>query len=119
MTKRLVYNGKSFGFVETADAVPPPVGQQPRLPQKAAYGHRGMPHRLRNMRMVSTAGNSYRPGALLDLGLDQCRYTIHGKTMCGAKCVSGTSWCEEHARVVSRGKIAFDSVRMRSLGGKN
>lgn len=103
MSKRLVFNGKAFAFVETADGAAPAVGQVPRLPQKAAYGHRGLPHRLRDMRMVSNKGNGYRPGPLLDLGLDQCRYTIAGKTMCGAKCASGKSWCDEHARVVSRG----------------
>lgn len=102
MSKRLVYNGKTFAFVDVPDSIAPAVGQSPRAPQKAAYGHRGMPHRLRNMKLVSTAGNGYRPGQLLDLGPDQCRFTIHGKTMCGAKCGSHPSWCDEHRQLVSR-----------------
>lgn len=102
MSKRLVYNGKAFAFVETSDPVAPAVGQAPRAPQKAAYGHRGMPHRLRHLKPISTAGNGYRPGPLLDLGPDQCRYTIHGTTMCGAKCGRHPSWCDEHVQVVSR-----------------
>lgn len=102
MSKRLVFNGKGFAFVETADLAAHVVGQQPRAPQKAAYGHRGMPHRLRNLKPFNTGGNGYRPGPLLELGPDQCRFTIHGSTMCGAKCVSHPSWCDEHRRVVSR-----------------
>lgn len=100
--KKLVYNGKAFAFVETSEPTPPIVGDRPRAPQKAAYGHRGMPYRLRNLRPISTGGNGYRPGPLLELGPDQCRYTIHGKTMCGAKCTSHPSWCDEHTRIVSR-----------------
>ena len=118
MGKRLVYNGKAFTFIDVPDPVAPTIGQAPRAPQKAAYGHRGMPYRLRNLRPISAKGNGYKPGPLLDLGTDQCRYTIAGKTMFGAKCGSHPSWCDEHAQICSRGKIAFDSVRMQSLGGR-
>lgn len=46
----------------------------------------------------SKEGNNYKPGSLLELGGDQCRYTInaHG-LMCGKR---GFPWCETHQKNV-------------------
>lgn len=112
--KRLVFNGKAFAFVETFDPVAPPVGDVPKNPQKVKL-RRVRPERLALMKPITNDGNGYRPGPLIDLGPDQCRYTLKGKTMCGAKCGSHSSWCEAHAAVVFRGIHAFDSVRMKEI----
>jgi hypothetical protein len=44
--------------------------------------------------------NGYKPGPLVELGLDQCKYTIHGDTMCGCKTMPHASWCEAHRAIV-------------------
>ena len=93
--KRLVYTGKKFEFVETADAPLPPeeLPRRPatmsRLPKKRTL-RRLSPFRLDGV------PNGYRPGHLLELGHDQCRYTLPDGLMCGAK---GFPWCPHHAAV--------------------
>jgi hypothetical protein len=110
--KRLVYNGTRFAFVETADTVPPPAGDMPRRPQKAAYGHRGLPYRLRDLKPITSGGNGYKPGKLVDLGPDQCRYDIRDGIMCGAK---GYPYCEHHHAICHTGKFAWDSERSKRI----
>lgn len=110
--KRLVYNGSRFDLVECGDTAPPQLMALPRAPQKAAYGHRGMPYRLRSLKPVSSTGNGYKPGPLLDLGPDQCRYTIAPGIMCGA---NGYPYCEHHHALCYTGKVAWRSVRMKRV----
>lgn len=113
MSRRLVYTGKRFEFVETSETVAPVLADLPRKPQKAAYGHRGLPYRLRDLKPVSEGGNGYRPGPLLDLGPDQCRYEIRPGIMCGGK---GYPWCDCHRAVCYTGKVAWTSRRAKGLG---
>lgn len=110
--KRLVYNGAKFAFVDTADLSAPRLMDLPRSPQKAAYGDRGMPHRLRSLKPVSSTGNGYKPGLLVDLGSDQCRYVLESGLMCGAK---GYPYCEHHHALCYTGKVAWRSVRMKRV----
>jgi hypothetical protein len=109
--KKLIYNGTRFAFVETVEPVAPRLMDMPRAPQKAAYGHRGLPYRLRDFRPVGD-GNGYRSGPLIDLGPDQCRYTIRDGIMCGAK---GYPYCEHHHAICHTGKVAWASVRMKRI----
>lgn len=113
--KRLIYNGKIFVFVETFDREAPALGDKPRMPQKASVRPRIRSERLARLKMVDDRGNGYRPGTLLDLAPDQCRFTIRGKTMCGAKCGGHPSYCDHHAAVCQRGRVAWDSVRMKEM----
>lgn len=109
--KRLVYNGTRFAFIDTPDIPAPQLLATPRAPQRAAFGHRGMPYRLREFRPIGN-GNGYRPGPLIDLGPDQCRYSIREGVMCGAK---GYPYCEHHHGVCHTGKVAWNSARMKGL----
>lgn len=95
--QRLIFTGKVFEFRETAN---PQAPQQPRpvTPQRRRLTY--IPNRLADFRPISSAGNGYKPGKLLDLGKDQCRFTIRDKVMCGAKVMGLTSWCQEHDDVV-------------------
>lgn len=48
------------------------------------------------------AHTNYRPGKFIDLGHDQCRWTVSDETgtMCGAKTITGrnsSSYCADHA----------------------
>ena len=94
--QRLVYNGKRFAFVETAD---PPKPQE-ELPRRPATASR-LPKKRTLRRLVpfrlDGVPNGYRPGHLLELGHDQCRYTLPDGLMCGAR---GFPWCPHHAAVV-------------------
>ena len=92
--KRLVFNGKTHEFRETADLTVPVVEQVPRQPQRATFRREGLPHRLREFRPISDVGNGYKPGKLVDLGPDQCRYIMADGNMCGAR---GYSYCPVHA----------------------
>lgn len=112
--KRLVYNGKQFVFVETSAYGPPSIGATPRKPQKAHGRPRIISERMADFRPLKVH-SGYRPAPLLDLGPDQCRYTIRDTIMCGNKCEGGSSWCSDHAAVCYRGRVAWDSVRMQSL----
>jgi len=93
--KRLVYQGaaKGFQFVETAET-PAVVADQPRGTQRVRLWVR--PMRMDHFKPVSMKGNGYRPGKLLDLGPDQCRYTLDDGNMCGRK---GFPWCPHHHRL--------------------
>ena len=93
MTLRLVFTGKQFEFRETKDATQPPSGDMPKLPQRRNL----KPARLDGFKPLRSSGNGYRPGKLLDLGPDQCRFTLSTGLMCGAK---GAPWCQDHRAVV-------------------
>ena len=99
--KRLVYNGKAFEFRDAPDPARYEEAK-PRRPQKAAFGHRGMPYRLRDFQPLSSDGNGYRPGPLVELGPDQCRWTLRDGLMCGARCKY--PYCEDHARQAHGGR---------------
>lgn len=92
-SRNLVYTGKRFEFRD-GHAPQPPSEAVPRVTQRACR-HFGLPHRLRDFRPVSMAGNGYRPGVLIELGPDQCRWPMQDGTMCGAKAVY--PYCEAHA----------------------
>ena len=93
MTLRLVFTGKRFEFRETKDASPPPTGDMPKLPQRRNL----KPARLDGFKPLRSSGNGYRPGKLLDLGLDQCRWPTSDALFCGHK-ISRGSYCERHVR---------------------
>jgi len=96
--RQLVCTGKTYELRGDDDPVPTPViGDQPAEPQKVRLIKR---EHLSIVRPIKSAGNGYRPGLLLDLGHDQCRYTIEGKTMCGAETVKDKSWCAKHLPIV-------------------
>jgi hypothetical protein len=91
--RNLVFTGRKFEFIESPD--PEPFTEpKPRRPQRAAFGHRGMPHRMATFKPISDTGNGYKPGKLIDLGPDQCRWTIAEGVMCGKKC--RYPYCEGH-----------------------
>lgn len=94
MTSRLVFTGRRFEFRAAPDAVAPVPGDMPVVPQ--IRRHRPPP-RLDGFKPLRSGGNGYRPGKLVDLGHDQCRFTLASGLMCGAK---GAPWCGEHRRVV-------------------
>lgn len=107
--KQLVCIGKEYVF--RGDDKPELVTQLadlPRQPQKARVIKREY------MALVSALRakhNGYRPAPFLQLADDQCRYTVHGKTMCGAK-VAGLrrSWCDHHAFIVRHGSKALEAA---------
>jgi hypothetical protein len=70
---------------------------RPRVVQKPRYTR----PEWKIVQMPKTHTN-YKPGKLINLGADQCRYTINDDKhiMCGKKTVPDRSWCEEHYRVV-------------------
>lgn len=92
--KRLVFNGKTHEFRETADLAVPVVEQVPRQPQRATFRREGQPYRLRDFQPIGDGGNGYQPGKLVELGADQCRYTLVNGLMCGAR---GYPYCPVHA----------------------
>lgn len=68
----------------------PRTAVQSRLPGKPRTA-RG----IREWGPLPRVHTGYKPGRLIDLGLDQCRFTIRDRVMCGAKVHPGTSWCPE------------------------
>lgn len=112
--RRLVFNGKAFAFVDGPDPVAPQLLDVPRRPQKVRTVR---PERLTVLRPMHNRGNGYRPGPLLDLGPDQCRYTIRDGVMCGAKCGRHPSWCDHHAAVCFAGQITWNSKQWNRLAG--
>lgn len=91
--QRLIFNGQNFIFRETAD-VTAPQQARPVTPQRRRLTY--IPNRMADFRPISTKGNGYKPGKLLELGADQCRFTIRDKVMCGARVKGLKSWCPEH-----------------------
>jgi hypothetical protein len=92
----LVCIGKTYEL--RGDDKPGPIrqpGDLPAKPQKARVIKRV---HLSIIPALKAQGTGYRPGKLLDLAHDQCRYTVHGTTMCGAKVVGG-SYCEVHRAI--------------------
>ena len=101
--QRIVYQGPRTGFVAIEDgftrllqfAVPrqPHVRTGPPLKRTPL-------RREREPVVMPKVHSGYLPAKLLDLGGDQCRFTIdEDGTMCGAK---GYPWCEKHRAVVTR-----------------
>lgn len=106
--RQLVCTGKTYELRGDDEPEPTPViGDQPVEPQKIRLIKR---EHLSIVRPIKAAGNGYKPGALLDLGHDQCRYTIEGKTMCGAETVKDKSWCPEHYHVIRHGSKALEAA---------
>jgi len=95
--RQLVCTGKNYEFRGDDDPAPVPiVGDVPPEPQKVRLIKR---EHLSIVRPLKTGGNGYKPGPMLDLGPDQCRFTIEGATMCGAETVKDKSYCAGHLAV--------------------
>ena len=95
--KRLITFGKGFEFVGDNTQEPPPsLGDMPKLPQPV---RRIKSERMAKFRPMSGGGNGYRPGPLMDLGRDQCRFSLESGLFCGVKVVKG-AWCADHYAVV-------------------
>lgn len=102
--RRLVFTGHRYEFRPDEKPLPPPhLGDTPRILQqptgnarvyKAVFGS------------LKERGNGYRPGPLRKLAHDQCKYTIHGFTMCGAKVCKG-AWCALHLPIVYPARRRF------------
>lgn len=102
--KRMISFGKGFQFVgDTSQDPAPDVGELPKLPQPV---RRIKSERMSQFRPLKEEGNGYRPGPLMRLAPDQCKYTVHGTTMCGAK-VTDLAWCAQHLGIVYPGKFRF------------
>lgn len=98
--KRLVFTGKHFEF--RPDEKPDPVPQLGDMPKrKQIAGSNARVYRA-VLGAKKTKAKEYRPGPLLSLADDQCRFTVHGTTMCGAKVGRG-SYCEHHAHIARWG----------------
>lgn len=96
--RQLVCTGKTYELRGDDEPVPTPMlGDLPPEPQKVRLIKR---EHLSIVKPIRSAGNGYKPGLLLDLGHDQCRFTIEGKTMCGAATVKDKSWCAKHLPIV-------------------
>lgn len=105
--KRLISFGKGFQFVgDTSQEPAPTMGDLPKLPQPV--------RRIKSERMSifrpMKDGNGYRPGPLLDLGSDQCKFTVRDTTMCGAKVAGRASYCEHHAFIARWGSRAMEAA---------
>jgi hypothetical protein len=96
--KRLMSFGKGFAFVNDGGMDSAALEILPELPQKARLVKS---ERMANFRPLALSGNGYRPGPFLELADDQCRYTLAGKTMCGARVERG-AWCGPHGAIVRR-----------------
>jgi len=95
--KCLVFTGKHFEFRPEEKSEPvSQLGDMPKRPQAASSNARVYRAVLGPLR---TTGNGYRPGPVLDMAADQCRFTVHGTTMCGAKIAGESSYCEVHRAV--------------------
>ncbi len=97
--KRLVFTGKRFEFrpYEQPDPITQ-LGDVPRRKQIAGSNARV----YRAVLGPKTRATEYRPGPLLSLADDQCKFTVQDKTMCGAK-ISHKSYCEHHAFIARWG----------------
>lgn len=92
--KRLISFGNGFQFVGDNSQDPPPsVMDMPRLPQPVRHIKS---ERMSNFRPMKEEGNGYRPGPLMELAQDQCKYTLTGDTMCGARTAGRLSYCHQH-----------------------
>lgn len=103
--KRLVFTGKRFEFrpEEKPDPVPQ-LGDMPKRKQIAGSNARVYRAVLGARK---TRGTDYRPGPLLTLADDQCRFFISDKLMCGEKTSHITSsWCEAHHSIAYGRKSA-------------
>ncbi len=96
--KRLMSFGKGFAFVNDGSRDAGALEILPKLPQRS---RQIKSERMENFRPLHEAGNGYRPGPFLELADDQCRYTLTGNVMCGARVERG-SWCGPHGAVVRR-----------------
>ena len=96
---RFVHAGKGKVLKFDDVALVAPASEGPAV----SRGFKLDPTKFRAKREFITAprlskGNSYQAGPLMELGHDQCRYTIndHG-LMCGKH---GFPWCEDHKKNV-------------------
>lgn len=92
---RLVHDGKGRVLQFEDVAKPAPYSDGPR---HNGFKLNATKFRARREAMVLprvTAGNGYKPGPLLELGYDQCRFIINDEnsTMCGKV---GFPWCAGH-----------------------
>lgn len=92
----LVCIGKTYEL--RGDDKPDPVPQLGDIPKRLQAASSNARVYRAVFGPLRTTGNGYRPGPLLDMAADQCRFTVHGTTMCGAK-VAGGSYCEVHRAV--------------------
>lgn len=96
--KRLVFTGKHFEF--RPDEKPDPVPQLGDMPKRKQVSSNARVYRA--VLGPKTKATQYRPGPFLSLADDQCRWTVHGNTMCGAKVGRG-SYCDHHSHVARWG----------------
>lgn len=102
--RRLVFNGTAFEFRGEVDGAAP-VGAKVADAERRSIGHyqrRQIERRERMMKRICDAAPtvvSYRPGPLLEMRRDQCRYCLPSGKFCGSK---GYPWCDEHRAVVYR-----------------
>lgn len=100
----LVFTGKAYEL--RGDDEPVAIrqpGDMPKLPQKVRQIRRVYPSIVAPMR---TKHNGYRPGKLIDLCTDQCRFSVADGIMCGVK-VSHGAWCAHHLAVVYPARRRF------------
>jgi len=95
--KRLVFTGKSYGFYgdDEPDQIAV-IGDMPKRPQKVRLVKR---ENLSIVPKMRTKHNGYRPGTILDLCTDQCRFSLESGLFCGVKVVKG-SYCSSHDHIV-------------------
>ena len=107
--KRLVFDGKTFEF--RGDDKPEPVPQLADIPKQPQRARTIKRVHLSIVPAVKEHGNGYRPGPFLHLANDQCKYTVTGTTMCGAKVGRPQgSWCDHHAFIVRFGSRALEAA---------
>ena len=95
--KRLITFGKGFEFVgDNTPSTAPTIGDAPKIPQKVRTIRREY---MSVVPALKTKHNGYRPGRLLDLCTDQCRFSLESGLFCGVKVVNG-AWCGDHDAIV-------------------
>ena len=108
MTFQLIHRGKGRvvshetpAFIDASVAIP-------RVHQRRQIGNYAMRNTIKvTEHTIASAHTNYKPGKLIDLGLDQCRFIITDEnyTMCGAKVLNGKSMCaDHHARCFEPGR---------------
>jgi hypothetical protein len=108
-----VWQGRAYELRGDDEPVAAPTfGDMPRIPQRVRQIKREF---MSIVPKVRTRGTGYKPGLLIELAHDQCKYTLEGQTMCGARVVNRhCSWCAEHKVLITH-EAFRDNVR-RELG---
>ena len=94
----LVCIGKTYEL--RGDDTPDPVhqpGDTPKQPQKVRQIKREY---MSIVPAIRTKHNGYRPGKIIDICTDQCRFSVSDGIFCGVKVLNGKSWCAEHYAIV-------------------